>query len=63
MALGPPRPVGKRSMQRSSRASELDVRCVVHGGDFTFTGCDPALDVAERLMNEKFMCKVEGRLG
>eukprot|EP00969_Alexandrium_andersonii_P176890 7821709-Alexandrium_andersonii.AAC.1 len=26
-------------------SAELDVRCVVHGDDFTFTGRDPDLDV------------------
>eukprot|EP00969_Alexandrium_andersonii_P188088 8311347-Alexandrium_andersonii.AAC.1 len=43
--------------------AELDMRCVVHGGDFTFTGYDADLGVAEKLMGEKFMCKIEGRLG
>eukprot|EP00969_Alexandrium_andersonii_P130974 5791630-Alexandrium_andersonii.AAC.1 len=32
---------------------ELDVRCVVHGDDFTFTGYDDDLDVVETLMNDK----------
>eukprot|EP00969_Alexandrium_andersonii_P155068 6855523-Alexandrium_andersonii.AAC.1 len=41
--------------------AELDVRCVAHGDDFTFTGYDADLDVVERLMNEKFMCKIEGQ--
>eukprot|EP00969_Alexandrium_andersonii_P188548 8332957-Alexandrium_andersonii.AAC.1 len=43
--------------------AELDARCVVHGDDVTFTGYDVDLDVVERLMDEKFMCKIEGRLG
>eukprot|EP00969_Alexandrium_andersonii_P324964 14359045-Alexandrium_andersonii.AAC.1 len=43
--------------------AELDVRCVVHGEDFTFTGYDADLDVVEQLMDEKFMCKIEVRLG
>eukprot|EP00969_Alexandrium_andersonii_P342078 15120891-Alexandrium_andersonii.AAC.1 len=34
------------------RDRELGVRCVVHGGDFTFTGCDSDFDVVEALMNE-----------
>eukprot|EP00969_Alexandrium_andersonii_P096891 4277335-Alexandrium_andersonii.AAC.1 len=41
----------------------LDVRCVVHGDHSTFTGYDADLDIAEKLMDEKFMCKIEGRLG
>eukprot|EP00969_Alexandrium_andersonii_P158725 7012605-Alexandrium_andersonii.AAC.1 len=32
--------------------AELDVRRVVHGGGFTFTGYDADLDVVENLMNE-----------
>eukprot|EP00969_Alexandrium_andersonii_P223265 9861030-Alexandrium_andersonii.AAC.1 len=43
--------------------SELGVRCVVRGDGFTFAGYDADLDVAEKLMDEKFMCEVEGRLG
>eukprot|EP00969_Alexandrium_andersonii_P028777 1256879-Alexandrium_andersonii.AAC.2 len=41
----------------------LGVRCVVHGDDFTFTGYDADLDVVEKLVEEKLVCKVEGRLG
>ena len=40
-----------------------DVRCVVHGDDFTFTGCDAELDKVQRAMEAEFLCKVEGRLG
>ena len=42
---------------------ELDVRCVVHGDDFTFSGSDQALDIVEKGMKKAFMCKIEGRLG
>eukprot|EP00969_Alexandrium_andersonii_P168848 7462627-Alexandrium_andersonii.AAC.1 len=42
---------------------DRDLRCVVHGDDFTFAGYDPDLDWAERVMTESFLCKVEGRLG
>eukprot|EP00969_Alexandrium_andersonii_P295569 13065241-Alexandrium_andersonii.AAC.1 len=38
----------------------LDARRVVHGEDFTFTGHDEDLDIVEKLMDEKFMCKIEG---
>eukprot|EP00969_Alexandrium_andersonii_P305898 13522089-Alexandrium_andersonii.AAC.1 len=34
--------------------SGLDVRCVVHGGDFTFAGYDADLDIVEKLTDEKF---------
>eukprot|EP00969_Alexandrium_andersonii_P185225 8183408-Alexandrium_andersonii.AAC.1 len=43
--------------------AELDVRCVVRGDGFIFAGYDADLDIVERLMEEKFLCKVEGRLG
>eukprot|EP00969_Alexandrium_andersonii_P373785 15484792-Alexandrium_andersonii.AAC.1 len=32
--------------------AELDVRCVVRGDDFPFTGYDSDLDVVEKLMDE-----------
>jgi len=41
----------------------LDVRCVVHGDDFTFEGNDGGLNKVERDMRKEFDCKVEGRLG
>eukprot|EP00969_Alexandrium_andersonii_P078110 3444914-Alexandrium_andersonii.AAC.1 len=40
-------------------SAKIDVRRVVQGDDFTFTGYDDDLDAAERYVNEKFMCKVE----
>ena len=43
--------------------AELQVRCVVHGDDFTFSGTDSALNAVEKGMKEAFLCKVEGRLG
>eukprot|EP00969_Alexandrium_andersonii_P123693 5465739-Alexandrium_andersonii.AAC.1 len=45
------------------RNAKLDVRRVVRGDDFAFTGHGVDLDVVDNFMNEKFMCKVEGRLG
>eukprot|EP00969_Alexandrium_andersonii_P113533 5018065-Alexandrium_andersonii.AAC.1 len=54
--------MGKASACCFSNA-ELDVRRVAHGGDVTFTGYDADLDIAEKLMREKFMCEAEGRLG
>eukprot|EP00969_Alexandrium_andersonii_P287305 12701497-Alexandrium_andersonii.AAC.1 len=53
---------GKAS-KRCVYNAELDARCVVHGGDFAFTGYDADLDIAEKLMDEQFMCKIEGCLG
>ena len=41
----------------------LDVRCVVHGDDFSFSGTDRALTKIEEGMSKAFMCKIEGRLG
>eukprot|EP00969_Alexandrium_andersonii_P111121 4905304-Alexandrium_andersonii.AAC.1 len=40
-----------------------DIRRVVRGDEFTFTGYDPDLGWAEKVMTESFLCKVEGRLG
>eukprot|EP00969_Alexandrium_andersonii_P101665 4486253-Alexandrium_andersonii.AAC.1 len=76
MAGGLPLPIGMRCKPPRWRASgllgearpccfyhaELDAGCVVHGDGFAFAGYD-ILDVIEKLMNEKFSCKVEGRLG
>eukprot|EP00969_Alexandrium_andersonii_P354986 15443413-Alexandrium_andersonii.AAC.1 len=42
--------------------AELGVRCVVRGDDFTFTGNDADLDIVEKQMDEKLMCKMQGRL-
>ena len=41
----------------------LDVRCVVHGDDFVFTGCDKALDWVAAQMEKSFLVKLIGRLG
>ena len=41
----------------------IDVQCVVHGDDFTFSGTDSALDWVQKEMQKAFLCKVEGRLG
>eukprot|EP00969_Alexandrium_andersonii_P011714 510547-Alexandrium_andersonii.AAC.1 len=43
--------------------AELDIRCVVRGDDFAFAGYDADLDIVEKLMEEKFLCEAEGRLG
>ena len=40
-----------------------DIRCVVHGDDFTFSGFDDDLTWTQRQMEQNFMCKIEGRLG
>ena len=40
-----------------------DLRCVVHGDDFTFTGYDEDLAWVEAAMCKAFPCKVGGRLG
>eukprot|EP00969_Alexandrium_andersonii_P224651 9921517-Alexandrium_andersonii.AAC.1 len=40
-----------------------DVKCVVHGDDFTFTGLDVDLDWVQNQMEAHFLRKVEGRLG
>ena len=42
---------------------KLNVQCVVHGDDFTFSGSDQSLDLVEAQMKKAFLCKVEGRLG
>ena len=41
----------------------LDVRCVVHGDGFTFSGSDEALNWIQGQMEKKFLCKIEGRMG
>ena len=43
--------------------NKWDVRCAVHGDDFTFEGCDRGLDAVEKAMVRAFECKVDGRLG
>ena len=43
--------------------TEMQVRCVGHGDDFTFSGNDTALDLVEKGMKGAFLCKVEGRVG
>ena len=40
-----------------------DIRCVVHGDDFTFTGHDGDLNWIQSEMEKAFLCKVGGRLG
>ena len=42
---------------------ELDVKCVVHGDDFTFLGTDAVLDAVQRAMKKRYEVKVRGRLG
>jgi hypothetical protein len=41
----------------------MDLRCVVHGDDFVFSGTADALDWVEKRMHESFLVKVVGRLG
>ena len=43
--------------------ANLDIRCVVHGDDFTFSGEPHALAQVQRQMQQAFLCKVEGILG
>jgi hypothetical protein len=43
--------------------STRDVRCIVHGDDFVFVGCDADLEWVQREMSERFLVKVIGRLG
>ena len=40
-----------------------NIRCVVHGDDFTFTGYDEDLDWLQVAMGNVFLHKVCGRLG
>ena len=42
---------------------EKQLRCVVHGDDFTFAGPATALAWAEAAMHKQFLMKVVGRLG
>ena len=42
---------------------ELDVRCVVHGDDFTFLGTDSSLDIVQAAMQKRYEVKVRGRMG
>ena len=42
---------------------KLDVRCVVHGGDFTFSGSDEALNWIQGRMEKELLCNIEGRMG
>ena len=39
------------------------VRCVVHGDDFTFSGIESELKWVEQQMKRAFVCKVEGVMG
>ena len=43
--------------------SSKDLRCVVHGDDFVFSGTDDALDWVTECMHKSFLIKVVGRLG
>eukprot|EP00969_Alexandrium_andersonii_P181717 8030346-Alexandrium_andersonii.AAC.1 len=52
-----------RASARCFYNAELGARCVARGDDFAFTGYDADLDIAEKHMDEKFMCEIEGRLG
>jgi hypothetical protein len=45
------------------RHSTRDLRCIVHGDDFVFTGDDRDLDWAQHEMSTRFLIKVIGRLG
>ena len=40
-----------------------DLRCVVHGDDFTFLGTDEELNWIEKRFKERYEIKVRGRLG
>ena len=42
---------------------EQDIRCVVHGDDFTFLGTDGALTWIQKSMQACYEVKVRGRLG
>ena len=39
------------------------IRCVEHGDDFTFLGCDDQLAVCEQMMKDQYEVKVRGKLG
>ena len=43
--------------------AEHDVRCVVHGDDFTFLGTDSSLDWIQTRIQEHYEVKIRGRLG
>jgi hypothetical protein len=43
--------------------SSSDLRCIVHGDDFVFVGCDNDLQWAQDEMNRRFLVKVIGKLG
>ena len=45
------------------RHSTRDVKCVVHGDDFTFVASDEDLQWTEARMEESFMIKVVGKMG
>eukprot|EP00969_Alexandrium_andersonii_P098330 4340185-Alexandrium_andersonii.AAC.1 len=53
---------GKASVCSFHNAA-LDARRVVHGVNFSFAGDDADLDVVDKMMDEKLMCEIEGRLG
>ena len=39
------------------------LRCVVHGDDFTFLGCDDQLDFCTKMTQDRYEVKVTGSLG
>ena len=49
--------------QCSFKDEEQDIRCVVHGDDFTFLGTDSALTWIQKRMQARYKVKVKGRLG
>ena len=42
---------------------ERGLRCVEHGNDFTFLGCDTQLDFCNKIMSDEYDIKIRGRLG
>lgn len=42
---------------------KLDVSCVVHGDDFSFSGNEEALCWVQKKMEQVFLCNIEGKLG
>lgn len=43
--------------------AERDIKCVVHGDDFTFLGTDDDLSWIQKKMSERYEVKIRGRLG
>ena len=42
---------------------ELDVRAIVHGGDFVFAGCEDALRTVRQSIDKAFLLKDVGMIG